>query len=712
MLLRVADQLSGLVEAHRLAVEQGDAEHVRVVAFDPGRHINQFGETDGVAFGEAVGAEALDLAKTAPGEILGIAARGHAADEFGAVSADIAVMLEGGHGPTQAVGLLRRELGRLDGQTHGLFLEQRHAVGLAEHALKLIGWAVRRIGRGKVDRLGPLAAAQIRVDHVALDRTGADNGDLDHQIIEFLGLEARQHGHLRAAFHLEHAHGIGVGQHFVDGGIFARDVGHVRYAQHVHGLPDRAEHAERQYIDLHQAQRIDVVLVPFEEGAVFHGGVADGDGLVEPALGQHKAADVLGEMARKAQELAGEDRRAADVGTFRIQARLTNVVVGYAVAPAAPYRFGQSGGDVFGEPQRFSHIADGAARAVMDDGGADRRPLAAIAPVDVLHHLFAPFVLEVDVDIGRLVAFLGDEAGEQHVVLGFGGIDRRDAQAKAHHRIGRRSAPLAEDALGPRPMDDVVHGEEIIRIIELFDQGQFRSQQAFDLVGDRVRIAPGRALPGQIGQMGDGGLARRHGLIGIFVFELAQIKGDARDDLEGLGDGVRPFREQAGHFGGRFDVPLGVGLQPQARFGDRALFADAGQHVLQGAPFGTVIEHVIGRDHRRADLAGQGVQRGDPFQIPRAIGPGRDQPDPARERIRQTLKLGLESLVQARRRHNQDQLAFAVAKQVVDGQLAVALLRATLADGEQAGQPPPRLAVGGIANHTRRPVREVEPAAA
>ncbi len=40
-------------------------------------------------------------------------------------------------------------------------------------------------------------------------------------------------------------------------------------------------------------KRVDVVLVPFDEGAVVHRGVADRHGLVEAYAGQDEAADVL-----------------------------------------------------------------------------------------------------------------------------------------------------------------------------------------------------------------------------------------------------------------------------------------------------------------------------------------------------------------------------------------------------------------------------------
>ena len=49
------------------------------------------------------------------------------------------------------------------------------------------------------------AAAQIGMHHVALDRPGAHDRHLDHQIVEAARFQTRQHGHLRAAFDLKHA---------------------------------------------------------------------------------------------------------------------------------------------------------------------------------------------------------------------------------------------------------------------------------------------------------------------------------------------------------------------------------------------------------------------------------------------------------------------------------------------------------------------------
>src|SRR4029078_5689913 len=87
-------------------------------------------------------------------------------------------------------------------------------------------------------------------------------------------------------------------------------------------------------------------------------------------------------------------------------------------------------------------LADGTARAVMDDGGADRRLLPAVALIDVLDHFLAPLMLETDVDIRRFAALLGNEAGEKQLAVVR--IDLGDAEAITNGAVRRRAAPLAE----------------------------------------------------------------------------------------------------------------------------------------------------------------------------------------------------------------------------------------------------------------------------
>src|SRR5262249_18884340 len=87
----------------------------------------------------------------------------------------------------------------------------------------------------------------------------------------------------------------------------------------VERLGDAGKHAKSQNIDLHQAQSVDIVLVPFDERAVFHRCIADRHGLVEPVLSEHEAPDMLREMARKPKKFVRQIYGAAHFHVLRIK---------------------------------------------------------------------------------------------------------------------------------------------------------------------------------------------------------------------------------------------------------------------------------------------------------------------------------------------------------------------------------------------------------
>ena len=209
VLTRVAHELGRLIKTHRLAVEDGGAKNLRIVALHPGGSIDEQREACRVAFGKTVFAKTLDLAEAALGKFARVAATGHAGDEFVAEEMDSSIMPEGRHGAPQSVGFIGREFGGGDGDLHRLFLEQRHAERSFQDLFQFVDGAMRQIGRWVVGLLDSIAPTQIRMHHVALDRTRTHDRDLDDEVIEFLRLQTRQHRHLCAAFDLEHADRIG-----------------------------------------------------------------------------------------------------------------------------------------------------------------------------------------------------------------------------------------------------------------------------------------------------------------------------------------------------------------------------------------------------------------------------------------------------------------------------------------------------------------------
>ncbi|MNE65533.1 hypothetical protein D3C80_1610170 [compost metagenome] len=80
----------------------------------------------------------------------------------------------------------------------------------------------------------------------------------------------------------------------------------------------------------------------------------------------------------------------------------------------------------------------------------------------------APLVLEIDVDIRRFVALLGDKTLEQEIVRL--GIDAGDPEDVTDRRIRRRSPALAKNALAAGETDDAVDRQEIWRVVHLLDE--------------------------------------------------------------------------------------------------------------------------------------------------------------------------------------------------------------------------------------------------
>ena len=168
------------------------------------------------------------------------------------------------------------------------------------------------------------------------------------------------------------------------------------------------------------------------------------------------------------------------------------------LAAEAPDLAGETLGHVLGQAQHLANVAHRAARPKALDHGHDGRAVATIGLEDPLHHRLAAGVLEIDVDVRRLVAFGADEALEQQVVAL--GVDAGDAQHVTDRRIGRRAATLAQDVLAAGIADDGIDRQEVGRIAELADQPQFVVEDLADFRRHAVGEALGRALPGQAHQ--------------------------------------------------------------------------------------------------------------------------------------------------------------------------------------------------------------------
>ena len=102
------------------------------------------------------------------------------------------------------------------------------------------------------------------------------------------------------------------------------------------------------------------------------------------------------------------------------------------------------------------------------DGGHHGHLVVAEALVDEVDDLVAARGVEVDVDVGHLAPGGVEEALEEQVVRD--GVGVGDAQHVADDAVAGRAAARVEDAARAGELDDVVHGEEVLREAELLDR--------------------------------------------------------------------------------------------------------------------------------------------------------------------------------------------------------------------------------------------------
>ena len=209
----------------------------------------------------------------------------------------------GAHRPAQQVGVVARAAADGHGDLHELLLEQRHPERPLQHRLE------RRVLVR--DRLATRGAPDVRVHRATLDRAGADERDLDDEVVEAPRLEPGQRADLGPALDLEDADRVGPAQHVVDAGLLLGDRGQrprlaAVLADQVERVLDGAEHAEAEQVELDQAHPRAVVLVPLQHRAALHPTALDGHHLADRPLGEHHAAGVDAQVPGRLQQVVRE----------------------------------------------------------------------------------------------------------------------------------------------------------------------------------------------------------------------------------------------------------------------------------------------------------------------------------------------------------------------------------------------------------------------
>src|SRR5204863_6364683 len=124
------------------------------------------------------------------------------------------------------------------------------------------------------DRFFPGATRQIWMDHIALDRTRADDRDFNHDIVKTFRLQSRQRRHLGATFDLKNANGIGRLHHLKRLRVVLRNVSEIEWAAAFATKLKRVlhyrHHAEPEEIDFHNAEIFTIILIPLRHHPAWH----------------------------------------------------------------------------------------------------------------------------------------------------------------------------------------------------------------------------------------------------------------------------------------------------------------------------------------------------------------------------------------------------------------------------------------------------------
>ena len=262
------------------------------------------------------------------------------------------------------------------------------------------------------------------MDHVALDRSGPHDRDFDHQIVEQSRLQPRQHAHLRPAFDLKHADRVGPADHVVNrwsssAGIVGQRQRrrpwcrstrskHLRIAVSIPAPGNRLSRCpSSSRSSLSHSMTVRSAIAAFSIGTSSHSG---------PRV-MTMPPTCCDKMPRKAEQLARPDSISCRPSAIRGSSPASRATrpASSRSSPKASSVLARRSTRSSDKPERLADVAHRRARAIGDHLGRHAGPLAAVFLVEVLNHLFAALVLEIDVDVRRFVPLAADEPLEQHV---------------------------------------------------------------------------------------------------------------------------------------------------------------------------------------------------------------------------------------------------------------------------------------------------------
>ena len=214
-----------------------------------------------------------------------------------------------------------------------------------------------------------------------------------------------------ARFKLEHPGGVARGEHRVGRLVVQRQRldGKILLAQFAHVALRPVEHGERgeaEEVELHQADRLDVVLVELRDDVGGALGRVQRAEVGELARRDQHAARVHADVAREALELLGEFQQVAHLFLLLLALReqrlhLARVLQRDVLARLHRHQLRDLVAEVVAEVEHAAGVAQHRARRHGAEGGDLRHRILAVLLAHVVDHAVAAVLAEVDVEVGH-----------------------------------------------------------------------------------------------------------------------------------------------------------------------------------------------------------------------------------------------------------------------------------------------------------------------
>ena len=585
----------------------------RVVRLEPGRMIGDERIGCRVRLVEAVVGELGHKVEDRAGLILVDAALHRTVNETGALHLHLGGDLLA-HGAAQKVSFAERVAGEHLGDLHHLLLIDDDAIRLFQDGfqqrMQVIGLQLAML-----DRV---------VDRDVLHRARTVERHQRNDVLETVGLHARNGAAHALAFQLEHAHRFAgcqktvgllvIQRHFLDLDMdaLARD----QFQRRV----DDGQRLEAEEVELHQPGFFHHLHVELRHRHVGARIAVERDQLFERPVADHHTGGVGGGVAVQPFQLLRHFQKALDhlfLARRLTQARLVGngLRQRYRVRRIGRHQLAQPVHLAIGHLQDAPDVAQHGAGLQRTEGDDLRHLAAAIFLLHIADHFFAPVLAEVDVEVRHRHTFRVEEALEQQREAH--GVEIGDGQRPGHQRAcTRTTARPHRNVMRLGPFDEVGHDEEVAGELHPLDDRQLEFEPVPVVL---FRQPIGKAVDAQTLGKAFAGLALQFGRLGLFgLLRVCIGTGKARQDgvalqrpvmaaqrnLDGVLHRLRQIGKQLDHLLPGLEIMLRR-QPPPFLVRDHPAFGNGDQRVMGFIVLALGEERLVGGDQRQAHVIGQ-----------------------------------------------------------------------------------------------------------